>query len=104
MTESLSGIPSSPPSGSYMGSGPSGSLGGLPVTADFVNKSQRLNPRTIAIIALSGFVLVLVCIGAISIVLKWRKIGRPSNAVGPVFTSSINKRSGTFLSFQCFDV
>ncbi|XP_010652441.1 receptor-like serine/threonine-protein kinase ALE2 isoform X2 [Vitis vinifera] len=88
------GIPSSPPSGSYMGSGPSGSAGGLPITADFVNKSQKLNPRTIAIIALSGFVLVLVCIGAISIVLKWRKIGRPSSAVGPVFTSSINKRSG----------
>ena len=57
-------IPSSLPSGSYMGSGPSGSVEGLPITADFVNQSQKLNPRTIAIIALSGFMLVLVCIGA----------------------------------------
>lgn len=88
------GMPSSPPFGSSIGSGPSGSTGDLPVTANFVSQNQRMNTRTIGIIALSAFVLLLVCIGAVSVLLKWRKVGRPSNAVGPVFTSSINKRSG----------
>ncbi|XP_031250233.1 receptor-like serine/threonine-protein kinase ALE2 isoform X2 [Pistacia vera] len=91
---SYPGLPSSPPYGSYMGSGPSGSVGGLPITANFVNKSQRMNLRTICIIALSAFVVLLVFIGAIAILVKWRKARRPSNAVGPAFTSSINKRSG----------
>lgn len=92
--KSLSGIPSSPPYGSNTGSGPSESVGGLPITANFVNKSQKMNLRTIAIIALSAFVLVLVFVGAISILIRWRKTRRPSSAVGPAFTSSVNKRSG----------
>ncbi|KAJ0113028.1 hypothetical protein Patl1_01673 [Pistacia atlantica] len=94
LNTTLFGLPSSPPYGSYMGSGPSGSVGGLPITANFVNKSQRMNLRTICIIALSAFVVLLVFIGAIAILVKWRKARRPSNAVGPAFTSSINKRSG----------
>lgn len=80
-----------------MGSAPSGSAGDLPITANFVNKSQKMNVKTIAIIALSAFVVLLVFIGALSIFFKWRKVGRPSNAVGPVFTPSINKRSGEFV-------
>lgn len=80
-----------------MGSAPSGSAGDLPITANFVNKSQKMNVKTIAIIALSAFVVLLVFIGALSIFFKWRKVGRPSSAVGPVFTSSINKRSGEFV-------
>ncbi|KAG4135354.1 hypothetical protein ERO13_D08G210300v2 [Gossypium hirsutum] len=32
--------------------------------------------------------------GAISVLVKWRKVRRPSNAVGPAFPSSLNKRSG----------
>ncbi|TYK18990.1 receptor-like serine/threonine-protein kinase ALE2 [Cucumis melo var. makuwa] len=91
---SYPGIPSSPPYGGYMGSAPSGSAGDLPITANFVNKSQKMNVKTIAIIALSAFVVLLVFIGALSIFFKWRKVGRPSSAVGPVFTPSINKRSG----------
>ncbi|KAF7804582.1 receptor-like serine/threonine-protein kinase ALE2 [Senna tora] len=89
-----SGIPSSPPYGGYIGSGPSASASNLPITANFVNKNQKMNLRTIIIIALSAFVLLLVFVGAFSIFLKWRKIRRPSSAVGPAFTSSINKRSG----------
>ncbi|KAK4573286.1 hypothetical protein RGQ29_031309 [Quercus rubra] len=88
------GIPSSPPYGSYIGNGPTGSVGDLPITANFINKNQRMNLKTIAIISLSAFVLLLVFIGAVSIFLKWRKVRRPSNAVGPVFTPSANKRSG----------
>jgi hypothetical protein len=91
---SYPGIPSSPPYGSSTGSGPSGSTGDLPITANFVNKNQRMNLKTIAIIALSAFVLLLVFIGAVSIFLKWRKVRRPSNAIGPAITSSTNKRSG----------
>lgn len=55
-----------------------------------------MNIKTIAIISLSAFVLLLVFIGAVSVFLKWR-VGRPSNAVGPAFTSSTNKRSGEFI-------
>ncbi|KAG8641865.1 hypothetical protein MANES_12G039400v8 [Manihot esculenta] len=94
------GIPSSPPYPNYMGSGPSGSAGDLPISAHFVSKSQKMNLRTIAIIALSAFVVLLVFIGAVFIFIRWRNFGRPSSAVGPTFTSSINKRSGigSFLS------
>ncbi|KAK2648714.1 hypothetical protein Ddye_016203 [Dipteronia dyeriana] len=91
---SYPGIPSPPPYGGDTGSSPSESVGGLPITANFVNNNQRMNLRTIAIIALSAFVLLLVFVGAISILIKWRKSRRPSSAVGPAFTSSINKRSG----------
>lgn len=89
-------MPSSPPYGSFVGSGgPSQSVEGiLPVSANFVNKNQKMNVRTIIIIALSSFVLLLVLVGAFSIILKWRKTRRPSSAVGPAFTSSLNKRSG----------
>ncbi|KAJ6401681.1 hypothetical protein OIU84_016974 [Salix udensis] len=97
---SYPGIPSSSPYPNYTWSGPSGSTGDLPITAHFVNKNQRMNLRTIAIITLSAFVVLVVFTGAIAIVIRWRKSGRPSVAVGPAFTSSINKRSGigSFLS------
>ncbi|XP_061341506.1 receptor-like serine/threonine-protein kinase ALE2 [Gastrolobium bilobum] len=89
------GMPSSPPYGAISGSGPSESEDGiLPVSANFDNKSQKMNLRTIIIIALSSFVLLLVLVGAFSIALKWKKIRRPSSAVGPAFPSSLNKRSG----------
>ena len=92
--EIILGIPSSSPYPNYTGSGPSGSTRDLPITANFVNKNQRMNLRTIVIITLSAFVVLVVFIGAIAIVIRWRKSGRPSSAVGPAFTSSINKRSG----------
>lgn len=89
------GLPSSLPSGTPIGSGPSQNDDGiLPFSANFDSKSQKTNLRTIIIIALSSFVLLLVLIGAFSVTLKWRKTRRPSSAVGPAFTSSLNKRSG----------
>uniref|UniRef100_A0A2P2LN85 Receptor-like serine/threonine-protein kinase ALE2 n=1 Tax=Rhizophora mucronata TaxID=61149 RepID=A0A2P2LN85_RHIMU len=88
------GLPSSPPYPSFMGSDPSGSAGDLPISANFVTKNQKMNLMTILIISLSVFVLLLVFIGAIFVFIRWRKFGRPSSAVGPTFTSSINKRSG----------
>lgn len=93
------GLPSSPPFDGYAGNGPTGSAGNqqYPITADFVNKSQKMNARLIFIISFSALVVLVVCCGAVSILLRWRKVGRPSNAVGPVFTPSTNKRPGKFL-------
>ncbi|GMI85729.1 Abnormal Leaf Shape 2 [Hibiscus trionum] len=91
---SYPGVPASPPYGNFLGSGPTGSTGDLPTTANFVNKNKKMNIRVIAIIVLSAFVLLLVLAGATSVLVKWRKFGRPSNAVSPVFPSPLNKRSG----------
>ncbi|XVE78017.1 hypothetical protein DITRI_Ditri13aG0110400 [Diplodiscus trichospermus] len=91
---SYPGITASPSHGTFLGSGPTGSAGDLPITANFVNKNQKMNIRIIAIIVLSAFMLLLVLAGAISVLIEWRKVGRPSNAVGPAFRSSLNKRSG----------
>ncbi|XP_010540934.1 PREDICTED: receptor-like serine/threonine-protein kinase ALE2 [Tarenaya hassleriana] len=91
---SYPGLPSSIPYGGLQGIPPTASAGGLPITANFVSEKSGIGFRTIAIICLSGFVLVLVLVGAISIVVKWKKYGKSSNAVGPAFASSMNKRSG----------
>lgn len=32
--------------------------------------------------------------------IKWRKVGRPSSAVGPARESSIHKRSGKYVAFH----
>lgn len=90
------GLPSSSPSGILYGEGPTGSIGDhqYPITADFVGKHQKMNPRIIIVIALSAFVLLVVCCAAVTVLLKCRNARRPSNAVGPVFTPSMNKRSG----------
>ncbi|KAF5960713.1 hypothetical protein HYC85_001922, partial [Camellia sinensis] len=97
------GLPSSPPFEGSMGNGPSGSAGSqqFPITADFVDKEPKMNSKTIFIIALSALVILVVCCGAISIILKCRKVGRPSNAVGPVFTPAANKRPGTGSILSC---
>ncbi|XP_051143194.1 receptor-like serine/threonine-protein kinase ALE2 isoform X2 [Andrographis paniculata] len=90
------GLPPSPPSGIVSGEGPSASAGGhqYPITADFVGKNQKMNPRIVFVIALSAFVLLVVCFAAVAIILNCRKARAPSNAVGPVFVPSMNKRSG----------
>ncbi|TKY52788.1 Receptor serine/threonine-protein kinase ALE2 [Spatholobus suberectus] len=91
------GIPSSLPPGTLIARGPlpSDSVGVLPITADLISDNEKMNLRTIIIIALSSVVLLLVLVGAFSIILKWRKIRRPSSAVGPAFISYLNKRSAT---------
>ncbi|KAI3760219.1 hypothetical protein L1987_50610 [Smallanthus sonchifolius] len=92
------GLPSSPPYGDLPGNGPNGSPGNrqYPITATFVGKSQKMNPRTIFVIVLSAVVLLVVCCAAISVFIKYRKIGRSSNAVGPVFTTPTSKRRAGF--------
>lgn len=63
------------------------------------DKNQKMSPRIIFVIALSAVVLLVVCCGAAAVLLNCRKAGRPSNAVGPVITTSMNKKSGMSLSF-----
>ncbi|KAK4775536.1 hypothetical protein SAY87_023497 [Trapa incisa] len=86
-------IPSSSPLGGYTGSGPTASGEDLPITANF-HMNEKMNVKTVTIISFSAFVFLLIVIGGFSAFLKWKKFGRPSSAVGPGFTSSINKRSG----------
>ncbi|XP_017230270.1 receptor-like serine/threonine-protein kinase ALE2 isoform X1 [Daucus carota subsp. sativus] len=89
------GLPSLPLSGGHHSSGPSGSAGKqYPITADFINKSQKMNTRTILIISSSAVVVLVVCIGAVIVLLNCRKDGRPSNAVRHAYTPSVNRRSG----------
>ncbi|KAL1539621.1 Receptor-like serine/threonine-protein kinase ale2 [Salvia divinorum] len=96
MNISYPGLPSSPSSGIILGEGPSGSIGGhqYPITADFGGKHKKTNPRIIIAISLSAFVLLVVCCAALAVLLNCRNSRRPSNAVGPSFTPSMNKRSG----------
>lgn len=77
-----------------MGSGPTANA--LPIYANIGNKNPKIDVKTIIIISLSAFVLLSVLVAALFLCLKWNKFGRPSNAVGPAFTS-MNKRSGMVL-------
>ncbi|XP_011080135.1 receptor-like serine/threonine-protein kinase ALE2 isoform X2 [Sesamum indicum] len=90
------GLPSSPPSGILFGEAPTGSVGNqqFPITADFVGKKQKMNPRLVFIIAFSAFVVLVVCCAAVAVLVKCRKARRSSNAVGPVSAPPVNKRFG----------
>ncbi|CAN7063677.1 unnamed protein product [Brassica oleracea var. botrytis] len=95
---SYPGIPSSSP---YIVEGaPTESTRGLPLTANFANKSQGIDFRTIAIIVLSGFVLALVLAGAVFIVMQWNKVEMSSTAVGPALASSMKKTPGAGFMFS----
>ncbi|KVI03834.1 Concanavalin A-like lectin/glucanase, subgroup [Cynara cardunculus var. scolymus] len=90
------GLPSSQLYGNHSGSEPSGSPGTqeFPIRAHFVGKNQKLDHKTIFVIALSAAVLLIVCCAAVSVIMKYRKICSSSNPAGPVFTSSTNKKWG----------
>ncbi|XP_075508383.1 receptor-like serine/threonine-protein kinase ALE2 isoform X1 [Primulina tabacum] len=90
------GLPSSSSSGILSGEGPTGSVGNqqYPISADFASKNQKMSPPIIFVIGLSAFVLLVVCCAVVVVLLKCKKARRPSNAVGPGFAPSINKRSG----------
>ncbi|EPS58016.1 hypothetical protein M569_16801, partial [Genlisea aurea] len=93
---SYPGLPVTSPSGILFGDGPIGSAGNhqFPITAHPTGKNSRLNPRVISAIALSAFVLLVVCVAATAVVVSCRKSHVASNSAGPVFTMSMNKRSG----------
>ncbi|KAG5386912.1 hypothetical protein IGI04_038382 [Brassica rapa subsp. trilocularis] len=100
LVDFASGIPSSSPNDDIVDGAPTESTRGLPLTANFANRSQGIDFRTIAIIVLSGFVLALVLAGAIFIVMQWNKVGMPSTAVGPALASSMKKTPGAGFMFS----
>lgn len=88
------GLPASPPSNprASMGFGPNQQY---PLTADVpTTKSEKLKTGIIVVIAVSSFALVLACFGVVLLLLKWRKLRRPSTAISPAITPSLTKRSG----------
>ncbi|KAE9619409.1 putative non-specific serine/threonine protein kinase [Lupinus albus] len=100
-------MPASAPHGTFARDGhhPNpryGAAGLIPFTANVISsENQKMCPRTIIIIALSSFVLLLVLVGALSILYKWRKVRRPSSAIGPAIATSLNTRPGISLNFFC---
>ncbi|GER29641.1 protein kinase superfamily protein [Striga asiatica] len=90
MNISYPGLPSSTP----FGEGPTAGNQQYPISADFVQKNQKINPRIIVVIVLSAFVLLVVACAAVAVLLKCRTACKPSNDVGAVLTPSMHKRSG----------
>ncbi|GMH05591.1 hypothetical protein Nepgr_007431 [Nepenthes gracilis] len=90
------GILSSLPSGGYIGSGPSGSIGDQkqPITANFLKRKMRMKSKIVFIIAFSALALLVACLAAVSTLIKCRKVRKPSSTEGPAFTTSINKKAG----------
>ena len=80
---------------------PRESINVLPITADMNSENEKMNLRTIIVIDLSSVVLLLVLVGAFYIILKWRKIRRPSSVVGPAFT---NYKQEIWYSFELYRV
>lgn len=68
-----------------------------------MNKNQKLSSKIVFVIVFSALVLLVALCAALSVLIKWRKTRKPSNAIGPVFTPSINKKTGNisriFLSY-----
>lgn len=88
-SQGSSGIYEGSPTGSFVDGPPQ-----YPITADLMNKNRKLGSRTIFVIVFSALVLLVACLAAISVYIKWRKARKQSNAIGPVFTPSIHKKSG----------
>ncbi|KAK1397943.1 Protein kinase domain-containing protein [Heracleum sosnowskyi] len=81
------GLPALPPTGVSSGHE-------IPFRAYIATKNSKMDARTIWIISSSALVVLVAFAGAVFIFFKYRKGSIPSNAVGPVSTLSIHKRSG----------
>lgn len=96
------GLPPPPPSPSVNGNvngGANGNSSGInsedPLGVDIRKKSEKLGGGTIAAVALSSSVAVVICLGAVCfMLLKCRNQSKPAPAVVPTFASSLTKRSG----------
>lgn len=93
------GLPPSPPSpfvnGNLNGGNSSGTNNEDPLGVDIRKRSEKLGGGTIAAVALSSSVAVVICLGAVCfMILKCRNQSKPAPAVVPTFTSSLTKRSG----------
>ncbi|KAI7734856.1 hypothetical protein M8C21_008794 [Ambrosia artemisiifolia] len=65
----------------------------LPLTANCDKRSQKMDRKTIFVIALSAVVLLIACCASISVFLAYKKICSLSDVVYTAFTSA-NKRCG----------
>lgn len=96
------GLPPPPPSPFVNGNvdgGANGNNSGInsedPLGVDIRKRSEKMGGGTIAAVALSSSVAVVICLGAVCfMLLKCRNQGKPAPAVVPTFTSSVTKRSG----------
>lgn len=96
------GLPPPPPSPFVNGNvdgGANGNSSGIssedPLGVDIRKRSEKLGGGTIAAVALSSSVAVVICLGAVCfMLLKCRNQGKPAPAVVPTITSSVTKRSG----------
>eukprot|EP01018_Ginkgo_biloba_P041189 Gb_00065 [translate_table: standard] len=90
------GLPASPPSSNATLGSPSGVPGRLePFGVEVKKRSEKMGGGTIAVVALSSAVAMVICLGAIwLILLKCSKHSMPALAVAPTLTSSVTKRSG----------
>ncbi|XP_074268452.1 receptor-like serine/threonine-protein kinase ALE2 isoform X1 [Silene latifolia] len=93
---SYPGLPSQFPSGGDVGNGPAGSVvdGQYPVTANVMNKNKKISSGIVCVIVFSACVLLVACSAAIYIIVKWRMARNTSNASGPLFTPSTDKKNG----------
>eukprot|EP01018_Ginkgo_biloba_P016313 Gb_15406 [translate_table: standard] len=99
---SYPGLPASPPpafSNSTLNGEPSRSSSGPskvePLGVNVDNRSDKMGAGIVAVVALSSAIAVVICLGAVWIILlKCRNQSSPSSAVEPTLTSSVTKRSG----------
>jgi len=73
---------------------PSASGPTLPISANLVNKNRKMNSIVVFVIVFSALVILVACLVAISMFMKWRKPQTPSSAVRPMFMPSTNKKTG----------
>lgn len=66
----------------------------LPISANLVNKNRKMNFIVVFVVVFSALVILVACLVTISVLMKWRKLQKPSSAVRPMFMPSTNKRTG----------
>ncbi|KAJ8431698.1 hypothetical protein Cgig2_022320 [Carnegiea gigantea] len=66
----------------------------LPTSANLVNKNRKMNSIVVFVVVFSALVILVACLVTISVLMKWRKLQKPSRAVRPVFMPSTNKKTG----------
>ncbi|XP_078441957.1 protein kinase superfamily protein isoform X2 [Wolffia australiana] len=91
------GLPSSPPPSGAMGPSRSSPIQN-PFTAYVpLNRNSKMNARTVSIIALSSFLLVLIFAVIFFVFLKWKRVngsGGSSASVDHAFVPPLSRRSG----------
>ncbi|GFP85389.1 receptor-like serine/threonine-protein kinase ale2 [Phtheirospermum japonicum] len=91
------GFPDLPSSGVLSGARPTRSAGSdqYLIAAGFIGKKEKMNRRIIFVISLSAFVFLVVCSAAVVVVLHYKKVHLPFDAVSPRgFTPPMNTRFG----------